>query len=201
MPSLDRYTGMDAPMHAAEAAMTGPGTDSEALRALMARYELPLLRYAYRFVGDSERAQDVVQDTFLRFCQADPRPPEPGLAAWLYTVCRNRALDVVKKERRMNAMALDDAAPLLASPEPGPEASAAVAGEHAELLRMLAALPPKQQEVVRLKFLDGLSYKEISAVTGTSVGNVGFLLHTALKSLRQQLGGAGPVPAAERSAS
>ena len=52
---------------------------------------------------------------------------------------------------------------------------------------MLADLSENQQEVVRLKFQAGLSYREISDVTGLSVSNVGFLLHTAIKTLRQNL--------------
>ena len=50
---------------------------------------------------------------------------------------------------------------------------------------MLARLPENQQEVIRLKFQQGLSYKEISSVTGLSVTNVGFLIHTGLKRLRE----------------
>ena len=52
--------------------------------------------------------------------------------------------------------------------------------------RMLADLSGNQKEVVRLKFQAGLSYREISEVTGLSVSNVGFLLHTAIKTLRQK---------------
>ena len=51
----------------------------------------------------------------------------------------------------------------------------------------LASLPTNQQEVIRLKVQDGLSYREISEVTGLSVSNVGFLLHRGIKTIRQQL--------------
>ena len=55
------------------------------------------------------------------------------------------------------------------------------------VLQLLEGLPRKQQEVVRLKFQHGLSYREIAVVTGHSQGNVGFLIHTAIKTLRQLL--------------
>lgn len=58
------------------------------------------------------------------------------------------------------------------------------------VLRLLATLPEKQQEVLRLKFQGGLSYKEIAGVLGLSVSNVGFLIHTAIASLRERLRGA-----------
>ena len=73
--------------------------------------------------------------------------------------------------------------------------SQAVAMEEQEtqsaILRVLARLPDNQQEVVRLKFQENLSYRDISEVTGLSVSNVGYLLHVALKTLRQQLAPAG----------
>jgi RNA polymerase sigma factor (sigma-70 family) len=167
---------------------------------VLARYEGPLVRYAWRITGDLESARDVVQDTFLRLCQADRSRLEGGLGAWLYTVCRNRALDAVRKDRKMDA--LDDAgAAVMASPEPGPSAAAELSAAHGEVLRVLATLPASQQEVVRLRFHAGLSYKEISTVTGHSVTNVGYLIHAAVKSLREQMDGAGGLTAPQRSAS
>lgn len=56
-----------------------------------------------------------------------------------------------------------------------------------EVLRLVGNLPDNQQEVIRLRFQGGLSYKDIAAVTGLSVGNVGFLLHTAIATLRGRL--------------
>ena len=56
-----------------------------------------------------------------------------------------------------------------------------------QVMRVLETLPENQREVVILKFQADLSYKEISAITGLSVTNVGFLLHTALKTVRQRL--------------
>ena len=55
------------------------------------------------------------------------------------------------------------------------------------MLQILADLPDNQQEVVRLKFQDNLSYRDIAEVTGLSVSNVGYLLHMAVKRLREQL--------------
>ena len=69
------------------------------------------------------------------------------------------------------------------------QADAAERGEtHQAVLRLLATLPENQQEVVRLKFQNDLSYREISEVTGLSVSNVGYLLHIALKTVRERLG-------------
>ena len=56
-----------------------------------------------------------------------------------------------------------------------------------EVLRVLATLPDSQQEVIRLRFQNGLSYREISGVTALSVSNVGYLIHTAIKTIRERL--------------
>ena len=72
--------------------------------------------------------------------------------------------------------------------EPAPAAIAETRDTAGRLLRLLDSLPGNQQEVLRLKFQNGLSYREISRVTDLSVTNVGFLIHTALKSLRQAAG-------------
>ena len=71
------------------------------------------------------------------------------------------------------------------STEPNPAVRLEQLDENHALLRVLATLPMNQQEVVRLKFQAGLSYREISYITGLSVSNVGFLLHTALARLRE----------------
>ena len=76
---------------------------------------------------------------------------------------------------------------LPATPEPPPAATLERAETHAALLRLLGRLPPNQQEVVRLKFQNGFSYQEISRITALSVTNVGFILHTAIKALRQEM--------------
>ena len=71
--------------------------------------------------------------------------------------------------------------------DPAPDAQAEQGEAARSALRLLDALPEHQREVVRLKFQAGLSYAEISRFTGHSVSNVGFLLHTALKTLRRQM--------------
>jgi RNA polymerase sigma-70 factor (ECF subfamily) len=60
---------------------------------------------------------------------------------------------------------------------------------------MLETLPPNQREVIRLKFQNGFSYREISRISGHSVSNVGFLIHTGMKTLRQRLVGTLPAEA------
>jgi RNA polymerase sigma-70 factor (ECF subfamily) len=149
------------------------------IEAAVERYEGPLSRYASRFLGDPDRARDVVQDTFLRLCRQDRRELDGRLGEWLYTVCRNRAVDVRRKEERVEP---------LGGAEPSSPAGEATLAP-ADLAPALAGLSANQQEVIRLKFQHGLKYKEIAAITGLSVSNVGFLVHTGIRKMRAMLGG------------
>jgi RNA polymerase sigma factor (sigma-70 family) len=156
------------------------------VRAALREHEGPLTRYAAQITGDAERARDVVQDTFVRLWAEDPARLNGRLAPWLYTVCRNRALDLRRKENRMTPLT-DVELETRASAEPSPASVAEQRESAGNLLRLLDTLPLNQREVVRLKFQNDLSYQEISDITHLSVSNVGFLLHTALKTLRLKI--------------
>jgi RNA polymerase sigma-70 factor (ECF subfamily) len=160
--------------------------DSSWVPSVLAEYEQPLTRYAAHITGDAERAREVVQDTFLKLLGQKPAQIRDHLAQWLYTVCRNRALDVLRKERRMTGIS---EAQLRLQAHSGPAVSAAVEQEEqlADILNILSTLPANQQEVIRLKFQSDLSYQEISRVTNLSVSNVGFLIHTGLKTIRERV--------------
>ena len=166
--------------------MTSPFADSSEswIQASVARWESDLLRYALHLVGDAERARDVVQETFLKLCQQDREQLDGHLVEWLFTVCRNGALDVRRKEQRMTTMTLDTAMDSV-SLDPLPDDAAEQQDESNRLLRIMSGLPANQQEVLRLKFQHSLSYREISSITGLSETNVGFLIHVGIKRLRE----------------
>ena len=68
------------------------------------KYESMLLKYAYNMTGRYDKAQDVVQDTFLKLCNAERQKIEKYLKAWLFKVCRNRALEILRKEQKMQPL-------------------------------------------------------------------------------------------------
>lgn len=157
----------------------------DAIKALLHRLQGPLIRYAFQITGDVERARDVVQDAFLQLCSENRASLNGHLEPWLYTVCRNRALDVRRKEGRMNP--LTETTAERSSDNPDPSVSMERTETLGSALKILQTLPASQQEVIRLKFQNELSYKEISQVTGLSVTNVGFLIHAGLKVIRQNM--------------
>ena len=151
------------------------------------QYERPLLRYAAWLLDDRDRARDVVQEVFLRLCRESRERVSDHVPEWLFTVCRNLSLDVREREQRRRT--LDETQELRVG-----DIVASYGGhpvERAQLLRqvlgMIEALPHNQREVVFLKFYEGFTYKEISEITGLSVSNVGFLIHTAVHSIRERV--------------
>ena len=154
------------------------------------RFEGPLVQYAARMVGGLERARDVVQETLLKLCEQNRDEVEPHLAEWLYTVCRNKAIDIRRKESRMILLETNHIHERTAT-QPLPLDQMVQGEESAGVLQLLDSLPENQQEVLRLKFQSSLSYREIASITGHSISNVGFLIHTALKTLRSRMGDSG----------
>lgn len=154
---------------------------AEALKA----FELPLLRFATKLVRDPDRARDIVQETFLQLCQQDRAAVEGHLAAWLFRVCRNRAIDLTRKETRVEySEATEPTAP---DPRPDPAQVVQQRQESSHVLRILETLPQSHQEAVYLRFQSGLSYKEIAEITGHTVSNVGVMLHVAVKKIRESM--------------
>ena len=169
--------------------------DAEAASALVRRaleeFEVPLTRFAMSLLHDLGRSRDAVQDTLLKLYQQDPAAVEARLKSWLFTVCRNRCLDILKKNKRMIVVD-SEKLPAVESRTPDPyqailkvEDRQKVDEDLHEMRHQIETLSPNQREVLRLKFQANMSYKEIGKILGLSTGNVGFILHTSLKKLRQ----------------
>ena len=159
---------------------------SDWLQAVFVQFEAPLVRYAARLVGDADCGRDIVQDAFVRLCHERSQQVQDHVAAWLYTVCRNRALDVLKKEQRMSSLS-SAAHENSANDVTDPAVAAACQESVDQALALLGRLPENQREVIHLKIEHGLSYRQISEVTGLSVSNVGYLLHQGLQTMRRRL--------------
>lgn len=151
-------------------------------------YQSALIGYARTFLHDLDRARDVAQDTFIRLCKQDPEKVRENLKTWLFTVCRNRCIDVLRKEKRIER--IDEVRwKKVAGTEASPDEQAVRTEKLSEVMRQLERLPKNQKEVILLKFRDGMSYAEIGEVTGLGGGNIGFLIHTGLGKLRERMPG------------
>ena len=165
---------------------TLPPTREQFIERAMADYESPLIAYAATILNNPDLARDVVQDTFIRLCHQDPAKVRDHLKSWLFTVCRNRALDLLRKDQRIQAI---DENRWRNVPDPGlqPDDRAETDDRLDHLMKLLDRLSSNQRDVIILKFQQGLSYQEIHDITGLSSGNIGFLIHTGIKHLRSLL--------------
>jgi len=139
--------------------------------------------YVCSLVRDPAAAEDVVALAFERAYRRRARfdPRRGTQRAWLFAIARNAALDELRRRRRSAA--------LLADPEDPAAAAPALAGEDADrratVRAALAALEPRDRELVALKFWGGLSNTEIAAVLGVSESNAGTRVHRAVTKLRE----------------
>ena len=169
----------------------------EPIEALFSALESPLLSYARRLLPDTDMAEDVVQEAFVRLHTQFDQVHQPR--NWLYRTVHNLALNhqrhagkTVSLEGRTDPGKGGDSD--LADPQLLPDEQIA-RWEGIGLVRLgLRSLDVRSRELVRLKFTEDLSYRQISERTGLSVGHVGYLLHHALKSLAAELTKAGLVP-------
>lgn len=159
-------------------------TDNElTLDELMDAHAPSLYRYAARLVCDTHAARDVVQQVFIRFSRLKPaeRPALPATRSWLYRATHNRAVDHIRAEqRRKNLHQAHSEIEAATRPTKHDDRVEAV-------LRWVHVLKENERAVLLLRLQEGLSYKEISEVTGHKEGQVGWLLHQAVTTLSEKL--------------
>ena len=165
--------------------------EPETIEELLAALESPLLNYALRLAGDRAIAEDLVQEAFMRLHAHFDEVREPR--RWLYRTVHNLALNQLRQAGKLVSLELpvpgQSAPSNLETPDPQPLPDEQIARwEGIGLVRLsLETLDDRSRELLRLKFNENLSYKEISARTGLKVGHVGYLLHHALKAMGEEL--------------
>ena len=153
------------------------GGDKSALAALYEGFRVPVYYYALRLTGNAQKAEDVMQDTFLAVMRgANSYRPGGKAAAWIYTVCRNKATDLFRKEG--NEVPLEEAGALEL---PFVEMTGEAYPE------MLSILSEKERDIVILRVLCGFTLTEIARDKGMPKGSVFWSYNNAMKKLKKHL--------------
>lgn len=151
--------------------------------SLLRQHESKLLHYVTRLLSDSEKAQEIVQESFLRLWNnKEWKKIRDYVVPWLFRVCRNLALDELRKDNpKMESI---DSILSLPGNDPNPSETIETDQKINHLRKAIKLLTVREQEILNLKFQGDLSYKEIAEITGNTSTNVGFILHNALKKIK-----------------
>ena len=155
--------------------------DTDQLGVLVRRYGVPLTNFVFRFVGDRETAEDIVQETFLRCLRHKHQYPAiEQVSTWLYTIAGNLAKTELRRRKRWHWVAIGPSADdEERTPFYEPVATGLLPGDytdarkvHASVVDAIGDLPSEFREAVQLRDLDGLSYDEIAKIIECPVGTV-----------------------------
>jgi RNA polymerase sigma-70 factor (ECF subfamily) len=159
------------------------------LQSLFDSEETPLLRYAFSIVGRREVAEEIVQEVFLQLHAHWDDVDSPK--AWLFRSVRNRAFKHIRDNRR--EVLIEHNSPVQSSAQSSvaeddsPEASLVHREAIAAVRQIIEELDEPDRQLVKLKYFTDLKYRDLSAQTGLTIGNVGYRLHHILKELADKL--------------
>ncbi len=161
--------------------------ETKALVEIFDRYSTELYRYALRRTGFPQVAEDCVSETFTRFLRSIRRPGQhikTSIRAYLYRTAHNWLVDQHRKEPTPPEE-LEEA--FIPDHQPTPEQQT-IHNDQAENMRSaLQQLPPAQQQVIALRFLEEWSLQECAETMGKSVGAIKTLQNRAMKNLQKLL--------------
>ena len=130
-------------------------------QAIYERWAAPVYRYFHFRTGETESAEDLTSQLFLSAYQALPRYRHQGhFAAWLFTIARNQVKEYYRKRAREVPLVQ---AERLASPA-DPLAEVARADEIRCLRKLILQLPDAEQELIRLRYVAGLSFADMAII-------------------------------------
>jgi len=149
------------------------------------RYQAPLIHFLRRTLGSDEDVFDCAQDAFLAaYRNLNRYSEEHPFRAWLYTIARNKALDLVRKRRREVPLTLNEN---MVDHQPLPEEVYLFNEQATMLAEVLKELPDHYGQALYLRFHQELSYEEIALVLDVPVSRIKTYLHRGKEKLRQNL--------------
>ncbi len=170
--------------------------DERALGALYDRHGAMAYALASAMMHDPADAEEVVADAFAQVWRtaASFHPERGSVVAWLATIVRSRALDLLRAQKRRarvleeaTAMSEDGDAPALSSAAPSPEVEVEASEAQLHVRAALARLPGAQRHVLELAYFGGLSQSEIAAQLSEPLGTVKTRMRAGMEKLRATL--------------
>ncbi len=174
------------------------GGDTRAFEILLGRHERPIFNYLLRYVGNRATAEELLQETFLRVIKNIKKYKQTAkFTTWLYTIARNLTIDHSRRQKHRRHRSLD--APVggsegnqvlqdrVAASELTPDRNAAAKRIKERVDTAIQTLSEEQREVFLLREFQGLSFRAIADIVGTSENTIKSRMRYALEKLRLEL--------------
>lgn len=156
------------------------------LRTIIDNNQAALLRYAGRLLRDDILSQDAVQVTFLKYIKSSTNKIK-NPRAWLFKILRNHCFNILRTQKKQAEIMLDETHIHTIKNSDSPDKKM-IKDETSKIVRKsINALKPRHKDVVVLKLDHDKTYKEIAKILDITVGNVGFILHSAMNELQNNL--------------
>ncbi len=158
--------------------------DPEIYAVLVERYQEMICNVAFRMLGDAETAKDVAQESFISaYGSLASFKNDAKFSTWLCSIAMNKCRDHLRG--RKTTVPLDDIEELAVAQGPDPETVLSRKQSSRELQAALSALPAEYREVIILKHVEGLDYKEMEAVLGVSANALKVKTHRAREWMKK----------------
>jgi RNA polymerase sigma-70 factor, ECF subfamily len=165
-----------------------------AFNILVGRYKDPLTNFVFRFVGDMDDCQDIVQESFVRaYRNRASYKPVAKFSTWMYTIATNLAKSFLRRRKLRRVFtfsrAADEPEPIYEVPDENARADALLETHQRQerIQKALEELPNRYREIVVLRDIQELSYEEIAAITGLPMGTVKSRINRARALLQEML--------------
>jgi RNA polymerase sigma factor (sigma-70 family) len=154
------------------------------------RYNSRIYNFAYRFLRNSEAAEDATQEVFVKMLKhANQFHGDAKLSTWLFSITANWCRDYLRKSENKAKEAEDVLISLPAPSELAPDRNLERREDEQRIQKALTALTPEQREAILLSRYQGLSYAEIAQISGCSEGAVKTRVFRAMETLKKALTG------------
>lgn len=166
-----------------------------AFNLLVGRFKDPLTNFVFRFIGDWDECNDVVQETFIRlYRNKHSYRPVARFSTWLYTIATNLAKTQLRRRKRrailfFGGKSEDGSEPLFDVPDEKSRTDSLVESSLTEdrIQQALNRLSAKYREVVVMRDVQELTYEEIAEITGMKIGTVKSRINRGRSQLQEML--------------
>lgn len=158
--------------------------DRAAFASLFAHFASRVKAYSRRLGAEPAVAEDIAQDVLISIWRRAPQfdRRKASAAAWIFSIARNRRIDLIRRARRPELDPNDPA--LVPAAEPAADRQAMEAQSEAQLRKAIGELPPDQAEIIRRAFFDEMSHSDIADQAGIPLGTVKSRIRLAMTKLR-----------------